>query len=139
MSASPSLLESLVAAGDAGEADSFGRYMHDDVVVHVPAGLSTCGLVSEQESWRRAKAAISDLRHEFVDVLTTPSSEAARTVVTGTLRGTYGGFTAEGRRFTIDQAVFAHVRDGRISELWEIIDVASLSDQLGAGQQARTA
>lgn len=132
MSASPSLLESLFAAGDAGDADSFGRYMHDDVVVHAPAGLSTSGLESEQESWRKAKAAMPDLRHEFADVLTTPSREAARTVVTGTLRGTYGGFTAEGRRFTIDQAVFARVRDGKISELWEIIDVASLSDQLGA-------
>jgi hypothetical protein len=31
--------------------------------------------------------------------------------------------------------VFAHVRDGKIAELWEIVDVASLSEQLG--QQAR--
>jgi len=131
MSASRSLLELLFAAGDAGDVDSFGRYMHDDVVVHAPAGLSTIGLESEKESWRKAKSTIPDLHHEFVDVLTTSSSEAARTVVTGTLHGTYGGFTAKGRHYKIDQAVFARVRDGKISELWEIVDVASLKDQLG--------
>ena len=54
-------------------------------------------------------------------------------MVTGTLRGTYGTITAEGRPYKIDQAVFARLRDGRISELWEIIDVASLEDQLGTG------
>jgi predicted ester cyclase len=126
----PSLLESLFVAGDAGDVESFGRYMHDDVVVHAPAGLSTHGLESEKESWRKAKAAMPDLHHEFVDVLATPSLEAARTVVTGTMHGTYGGIVAEGRRFTIDQAVFARVRDGRISELREIVDVESLKDQL---------
>ena len=131
MSASRSLLELLFAAGDAGEVGSFDQYMHDDVVVHAPAGLSTIGIESEKESWRNAKSAIPDLRHEFVDVLTTSSSEAARTVVTGTLRGTYGGFTAEWRCFKIDQAVFARLRDGKISELWEIVDVASLKAQLG--------
>ncbi len=131
MSTSRSLLELLFAAGDAGDLDSFGQYMHDDVVVHAPAGLSTTGLESEKESWRKAKSTIPDLHHEFVDVLTTSSSEAARTLVTGTLHGTYGGFTAKGRHFKIEQEVFARVRDGKISELWEIVDIASLKDQLG--------
>lgn len=31
----------------------------------------------------------------------------------------------------MDQAVFAHIRDGKIAELWEIVDVASLREQLG--------
>jgi predicted ester cyclase len=73
--------------------------MHDVVVVHAPAGLSTCGLDSERESWRNARAAMPRLRHEFFDVLATPSVEAARTVVTGTFDGTYGGLSAQGRHF----------------------------------------
>lgn len=134
MSAPRSLLESLFAAGDAGDVDSFGRFMHDDVIVHAPAGLSTVGIESEKESWRRAKSTMADLHHEFLDVLTTPSSEAARTVVSGTLRGTYGGLSADGRPFKTDQAVFARVRDGKISELWEVVDVAAIRDQLGTDQ-----
>ena len=130
MSVSRSLIELLFAAGDAGDVESFGLYLQEDVVVHAPAGLSTVGIESEKESWRKAKSAIPDLHHEFMEVLTTPSREAARTVVSGTMRGTYGGLTAESRRFATDQAVFARVRDGKISELWEIVDVSSIKDQL---------
>jgi len=125
------LLPGLFAAGDAGDVDSFDQYLHDDVVVHAPAGLSTVGLDGERESWRKAKLSMPDLHHEFIDVLSGPQVVAARTVVTGTLRGSYGGLSSEGRSFTVDQAVFAHVRDGKIAELWEIVDVASLREQLG--------
>ena len=34
----PSLLIRLFAAGDAGDLDAFDQYLHDDVVVHAPAG-----------------------------------------------------------------------------------------------------
>ena len=125
-----SLLELLFAAGDAGDLDAFDRCMHDDVIVHAPAGLSTHGLDSEKESWRNARTAMHGLHHEFVDVLTTPSVEAARAMVTGTFDGTYGGLSAQGRQFKFDQAVFAHIRDGKISEMWEIVDVALLREQL---------
>lgn len=121
----------LFAAGDAGDLDAFDQYLHDDVVVHAPAGLSTVGLESERESWRKAKLAMPDLHHEFVDVLSSPTIVAARTIVTGTMHGSYGGLSAEGRSFKVDQAVFAHVRDGKIAELWEIVDVASLREHLG--------
>jgi len=130
MDTARSLLESLFTAGDEGDVDAFVRFMHDDVVVHAPAGLSTRGLDPEKESWRKARAAMPGLHHEFVDLLVTPALEAARTVVTGTFDGTYGGLTAQGRQFRIDQAVFAHIRDGRIAELWEIVDVDSLREQL---------
>jgi len=125
------LLPGLFAAGDAGNLAAFDQYLHDDVVVHAPAGLSTVGLESERESWRRAKLAMPDLHHEFIDVLSRSGVVAARAVVTGTMVGSYGGLSAKGRPFKVDQAVFAHVRDGKISELWEIVDVASLREQLG--------
>jgi ketosteroid isomerase-like protein len=125
-----SVLERLFAAGDAGDIDSFARYLHHDVVVHAPMGLSTTGLIAEQDSWRRAKSAMRDLHHQFQSVLQNGRLEAARCVVTGTLDGTYGGITAVARPFKVDQAVFARLRDGKIEELWEIVDTASLLSQL---------
>lgn len=126
-----SLLFRLLAAGDAGDFEAFDLYLHDNVIVHAPAGLSTVGLEEERESWRKAKAAIPDLRHQVMDIASNPTTEAARCIVTGTLQGTYGGFSAAGRPFRVDQAVFAHVRDGKIVELWEIVDTAVLHEQLG--------
>jgi predicted ester cyclase len=128
----PSLLVRLFAAGDAGDLDAFDQVLHEDVIVHAPAGLSTVGLESERESWRKARSAMPDLHHQFMDVFSSPTAEAARCVVTGTMRGSYGGFSAEGRSFRVDQAVFAHVKDGKITELWEIIDTAILREQLDA-------
>jgi predicted ester cyclase len=125
------LLRGLFAAGDAGDLEAFDLYLHDDVIVHAPAGLSTVGLENERESWRKAKLAIPDLHHEFFDVLSSPTLIAARTVVTGTMRGSYGGLLAQGRSFRVDQAIFAHVLDSKIAELWEIVDTAVLREQLG--------
>jgi predicted ester cyclase len=125
-----SLLPRLFAAGDAGDLDEFGQYLHNDVVVHAPAGLSTVGIDAERESWRKAKSAIPDIRHEFIDVLVREGTVAARTVVTGTMSGSYGGLSSQGRSFTVDQAVFAYTRDGKITELWEVVDTAVLREQL---------
>lgn len=126
-----SLLVRLFAAGDTGDLDAFNQYLHNNVVVHAPAGLSTVGLESERESWRKAKSAMPDLHHQSIDVFSSPTGEAARFVVTGTMRGTYGGFSSEGNSFRVDQAVFAHIRDGKITELWEIVDTVALREQLG--------
>ena len=125
-----SLLPGLFSAGDAGLLDSFDLFMHDDVVVHAPAGLSTVGLQNEKESWRKAKATMPDIHHEFLVVVAEAPFVAARCVVTGTLKGSYGTFSAEGRSFKVDQALFAHVRDGKIDELWEIVDTATANEQL---------
>ena len=127
----PGLIVGLFAAGDAGDLDAFDQYLHDDVVVHAPAGLSTVGLESERESWRKAKSAMPDIHHEFIEVFSSPAGEAARAIVTGTMRGSYGGIASDGGAFQIDQAVFAHVKDGKIAELWEIVDTAVLRQQLG--------
>jgi predicted ester cyclase len=54
----------------------------------------------------------------------------ARVIVTGTLRHHFAGVAATGRSFRIEQAVICHLRDGKISEAWEIADVGSLVDQL---------
>lgn len=126
------LLRDLFAAGDAGEVDSFAKYLHDAVIVHAPMGLSTQGLEAEKESWRKAKIAIPNLHHDFQELLIDGSTISARCIVSGTLQGTYGGLSANNRSFTIDQALFAHVRDGKIVELWEIVDAESLLRQLGA-------
>ena len=127
----PSLITALFAAGDAGDLEAFDQYLHGDVIVHAPAGLSTVGLERERESWRKAKSVMPDIHHEFIDVFSSHTGEAARAVVTGTMYGSYGGFASEGRAFKIDQAVFAHIRDGKIVELWEIVDTALLREQLG--------
>ena len=126
-----SLLRDLFAAGDAGETEKFRDLLHDDVIVHAPFGLSTTGLVAEQQSWRLALQAMTDLRHDFQVIVVDGAMEAARCIVSGSLTGSYGGLSGNSRSFQIDQSLFARTRDGKIEELWGIVDTESLLRQLG--------
>jgi predicted ester cyclase len=119
-----------LAAGDAGDFDAFDDLLHRDAVVHAPRGLSTTSCEAEKAVWREALAAMPDLRHDVQDVLVGPDVEMARVVVTGTMTATFAGVKGSGRSFRMDQAVIAHLRDGRIAEAWEIADVAALERQV---------
>lgn len=121
-----SLLEKWLEAGDAGEVDSFDEYLHPDVVVHAPLGLSTRGVEQEKQVWRDALAAMPNLRHDVQEVISEEGSMAARVVVTGSLRQEFAGVPPTRRPFRLDQVVFAHVRDGKATEVWEVADVGVL-------------
>jgi predicted ester cyclase len=129
-SVNESLLRNWVAAGDAGQLDAFDEYLDQEVVVHAPLGLSSRGVDAEKEGWKRVLTAFPDLRHDIQEVLSAGSTVMARVVVTGTHEGEFAGIAPNGRTFTLDQAIFAHVGRGKIVELWEIVDGASLKEQL---------
>lgn len=127
-----SLLEMWFAAGDAGDLDGFDEFLHPQVVVHAPMGLSTEGAEAEKAVWRDVLRAMPDIRHDIQEVISMGSRIAARAVVTGTLQGDFAGIRANGLSFRVDQGLFALVRDDKIVEAWEIVDTASLLRQLGA-------
>lgn len=117
------LVERWLEAGDRGDLDSFDDWLHPDVVVHAPLGLSTSGVAAEKDVWRAALDAIPDLRHAVQEMVVEGATIAARVVVTGTLLGEFAGIAATGRAFEMDQMIFAHVRDGKLKEIWEVADV----------------
>jgi predicted ester cyclase len=109
----------------------FDVLLHPDVVVHAPVGLSTHSAEAEKQVWREALSAMPDLRHDVQEVLSDGDVEMARVIVTGTMKAQFGGVAGSGRSFRIDQAVITHLRDGKVSEAWEIADIASLRHQVG--------
>ncbi|MGH2836909.1 MAG: ester cyclase [Thermoleophilaceae bacterium] len=119
-----------LAAGDAGDVEAFDELLHPDAVVHAPAGLTTTKLSDEKAVWRDALAAMPDLRHEVQEVVVDGDVQMARVVVTGTMAGDFAGVEGSGRSFRIDQAVIAHLRDGKVIEAWEIADIAALRSQV---------
>jgi len=122
-----------LAAGDAGDLDAFDELLHPDAAIHAPAGLSTTSADEEKAVWRDALAAMPDLRHDVQEVVVEGDVEMARVVVTGTLTASFGGVEGTGRSFRMDQAVIAHLRDGKVVEAWEIADIAALRAQVASG------
>lgn len=131
MTETESLIRGYIAAGDSGDIEALGRYLHDDVVLHDPGGLTTTGRDHEKETWRTARAVMPGLRHEILEVVSGRAVVAARVRVSGTLRGEFAGVSADGQRFEIDQAIFMHVRAGKADEIWTIVDSGSFLRQMG--------
>ncbi len=119
-----------LAAGDAGDVDAFDELLHLDVVVHAPLGLSTTNIDDEKAVWKDALAAMPNLRHDVQEVVVDGDVEMARVVVTGTMAASFAGVDGSGRGFRIDQAVITHLRDGKVTEAWEIADIAALRAQV---------
>lgn len=126
------LVRGYLAAGDAGELDRLGEYLHEDVVIHDPGGSIASGLAHDEQTWRRARRAISGLRHEVKDVMVHGSGVAARVVISGTLIGDFAGASADGQAFAVDQAIFMHVSEGKADEVWAIVDSDGFRAQVGA-------
>ena len=106
-----------LAAGDGGELNALGRYLHDDVVIHDPGGTTAIGIDHEKETWRKARNAMVGLRHEVQEVVCEGSTVAARVELTGSLQGQFAGITGEGQEFKIDQVIFMHLQNGKCKEL----------------------
>jgi len=119
-----------LAAGDAGDLDAFDDLLHPNAVVHAPLGLSTASRDAEKAVWKGALAAMPDLRHDVQEVVVDGDLEMARVVVTGTMAASFAGVEGSGRSFRIDQAVITHLRDGKVTEAWEIADIAALRAQV---------
>jgi predicted ester cyclase len=134
MSEQESLLRGYLAAGDSGGPEALGHYLHDDVVVHDPGGLTAVGLDHEKETWRKARQTMPGLSHKVQEVVSEGSTLAARVVISGTLRGSFGGVSADGKGFKVDQAIFMHIQEGKAKEMWAIVDTGSFRQQVGADQ-----
>jgi predicted ester cyclase len=48
------------------------------------------------------------------------------------MAASFADVQGSGRSFRIDQAVITHLRKGKVSEAWEIADIAALRAQVGA-------
>lgn len=130
--ATRTLIHQWVEAGDAGDFDAIAFYLHEDVVMHAPLGATLEGLDALNALARTFSDAVPDMKHEIQEVVSVGDTLAARIILTGTHQGELLGVPATGNALRVDQGLFAHVRDGKIAEVWEVVDTAALMQQIGA-------
>lgn len=134
MTTNEAIVREWLAAGDRGDVEAFDHYLHPDVVVHAPLGLSTMGVDAEKAVWVDARRAMPDIKHEVQETISEGNRVVARVVVTGTVTTDFAGIRASAKSFQIDQAVVAHIENGLIVEAWEIADTGSLLQQIRADE-----
>lgn len=114
-------------------AEVVADYLTPDYVRHDLAGAfeRVRGHDGASEFVRRVYAAVPDLRVEVVDAFGTGDRVAARVVYRGTLRGTLFGAEPTGEQIEVQGVNLYRLRDGRIAESWQLLDLWGFMAQAG--------
>ncbi|MBR0706095.1 ester cyclase [Bradyrhizobium liaoningense] len=105
---------------------ALGQFVHDDVLHNArPLGLTGYRAMLERD-FRE----IPDLRFNVELLVSAPPRIAARLRFDCTPVGTFLGLAVNGRRVSFCENVFYEFREGRIRQVWSIIDKTAIETQL---------
>lgn len=129
------LYSDYIACLNAQDWESLGHFVHPDVV-HNARRLGLHGYRSMLEANYRD---IPDLRFEIEFVLIEPPKLAARLAFNCTPTGEFLGLAVNGARISFAENVFYAFEDGRIREVWSVIDKDAIEAQLQFQEALKTA
>ncbi|MDH6590546.1 putative ester cyclase [Variovorax sp. TBS-050B] len=115
-----------IACLNRREWTALGRFVHEDVR-HNAAALGIDGYRAMLEA---DCAQIPDLRFEIEMLVADPPRLAARLRFDVTPAADFLGVPVNGRRVSFCENVFYAFRDGRIEQVWSVIDEVAIEAQL---------
>jgi predicted ester cyclase len=115
-----------IACLNAQDWPRLGLFVAHDVV-HNGRAFGLAGYRAMLESDFRE---IPDLRFEVALATCDPPNIAARLAFDGTPPGQFMGLAVDGRRIAFVENVFYEWRDGKIAQVWSVIDKAAIEAQL---------
>jgi len=105
---------------------ALGRFVHDEVAHNArPLGLAGYRAMLEQD-FRE----IPDLHFNIELLVSEPPNIAARLKFDCAPVGLFLGLAVNGRRVSFCENVFYQFRDGKIRQVWSVIDKAAIEAQL---------
>lgn len=117
-----------IACLNAQDWANLGRFVHREVLHNGRAfGLAGYRAMLEDD-YRR----IPDLRFNVALLVVDPPHVACRLAFDCSPRGEFLGLEVKGRRIRFDENVFYRFQEGRIAEVWSILDRQAVTGQLRA-------
>jgi steroid delta-isomerase-like uncharacterized protein len=109
------------------------HFFTSDVVVHsvTPGVEGGSGTEYLKQLAQALLAAFPDLKISVDDVVRDGDRLAARVTITGTQDGEFAGIKATGKQVTAANFAIYRLKDGKIAEVWSLVDLASIKRQLG--------
>ncbi len=104
---------------------------HPDAVFHVPGPVGATAPEAVKGAWAMLLRGFPDIQVTVEDMITEGDKIVFRTTVTGTHQGEYRGLAATGRTITYDEIFILRFSEGRVAEVWGVVDVFSQRQQLG--------
>ncbi|HHL4079176.1 ester cyclase [Burkholderia sola] len=105
---------------------ALGEYVSDDVIHNDrPLGLAGYRAMLEQDF-----RDIPDLRFDIRLLVCEPPRVACRLRFACSPKGTFMGLAVDGRKVTFAENVFYEFHEGKIRQVWSVIDKAAIEKQL---------
>jgi predicted ester cyclase len=125
-------LQDAVTGGVEFISQTIDELCDPDVVFHAPVPTGATGVQALKQVWPVLLRAYPDLRVTVEDLIEEGDKVVARNTVTGTHQGEYLGIAPTGRSVTYKEIFICRFVNGRIAEIWGVVDVFSQLKQLGA-------
>ena len=120
------LYRAYIACLNAQDWERLGTYVHDDAL-HNGRALGLAGYRAMLENDYRE---IPDLQFHIALLVADAGHVAARLRFDCTPVGEFMGLPVNGQRVQFTENVFYAFRDGKIAEVWSVIDKAMIESQL---------
>ncbi|MEV0151345.1 MULTISPECIES: ester cyclase [unclassified Nonomuraea] len=112
-------------------AKAVDEFIHPDARFHTAELTDMTAVQAQKRIWEVLLRAFPDIHVTVEDLLADGDKIVARQTVTGTNSGEYRGMPPTGRSVTYNEIFIARFADGRITDLWGVVDVYSQLRQLG--------
>jgi len=118
--------------------DALPKYFASDARIHsmTPGSVAGTGLDYLKGRAQALMKAFPDIHFVIEDVVEREDCLAARVTLEGTQRGDLAGIPATGRRMKVYDFAMYRIVDGRITDVWSLIDMQAMRDQLQGGSTA---
>ena len=118
--------------------DALAEYFAPDARVHsmTPGNVAGAGLDYLKTRARSLLNAFPDVKFVVEDVVQQDDLLAARVTLEGTHRSDFAGVPATGKRMKVYDFAMYRIVDGKITDVWSLIDMQAMRDQLQGGSSS---
>ena len=118
--------------------DALATYFAPDARVHsmTPGSVAGTGLDYLKGRAQSLLKAFPDIHFVIEQVVEWDDCLAARVTLEGTQRGEFAAIPATGKRMKVYDFAMYRIVDGKITDVWSLIDMQALRDQLQGGSSS---
>jgi steroid delta-isomerase-like uncharacterized protein len=122
----------VVSTGDAEViSKTIDELVKPDVLIHVPVPSQATGAQALKHVWAMLLRGLPDIDVTIEDLIAEGDKVVSRNTVTGTHQGEYRGLPPTGESITYNEIFIFRFANGRLAEIWGVVDVFSQMKQLG--------
>jgi steroid delta-isomerase-like uncharacterized protein len=125
-------VDDVIGTGDAEViSKTIDELVEPDVLIHMPMPIQATGAQALKQVWAMLLRGLPDVHVTVEDLIAEGDKVVNRNTVTGTHQGEYMGLPPTGKSITYNEIFIFRFTNGRIAEMWGVVDVFSQMKQLG--------